>query len=165
MVASRLFRTAGAYLTICPFVMCGGERGDGRVLSRVSVRSMASRYGTHCCIAWLKSQGQHHLSFITCWPCQVVGGGGGGHCKQELKCMVRGPVGLGWGRYGALSKATRLSHRPRSCGVCVVREVAARAVHAFFTHNRQYSPVHHRTANAVSFPPLCSNGQVLTPLG
>ncbi|CAN0290334.1 unnamed protein product, partial [Ectocarpus sp. 12 AP-2014] len=33
MVASRLFRTAGACLTICPFVMCGGER-DGRVLSR-----------------------------------------------------------------------------------------------------------------------------------
>ncbi|CAM9119069.1 unnamed protein product [Ectocarpus fasciculatus] len=34
MVASRLFRTAGACLTICPFVMCGGERGDGRMLSR-----------------------------------------------------------------------------------------------------------------------------------
>lgn len=42
MVASRLFRTAGACLTICPFVMCGGER-DGRVLSRVSVRSLSSR--------------------------------------------------------------------------------------------------------------------------
>lgn len=38
MVTSRLFRTAGACLTMCPFVMCGGERGDGRVFTRVSTR-------------------------------------------------------------------------------------------------------------------------------
>lgn len=33
MATLRLFRTACACLTMCPFVMCGG---DGRVLTRVS---------------------------------------------------------------------------------------------------------------------------------
>lgn len=34
MATLRLFRTACACLTMCPFVMCGG---DGRVLARVSI--------------------------------------------------------------------------------------------------------------------------------
>lgn len=38
MVTSRLFRTACACLTMCPFVVCGGERGDSRVFARVSGR-------------------------------------------------------------------------------------------------------------------------------
>lgn len=37
MVTARLLRAAGACLTICPVVMCGGERGDGRAFAAVSL--------------------------------------------------------------------------------------------------------------------------------
>lgn len=40
MATLRLFRTACACLTMCPFVMCGG---DGRVLTRVSALAFPSR--------------------------------------------------------------------------------------------------------------------------
>lgn len=36
MVTARFLRAAGACLTMCPVVMCGGERGDGRALAAVS---------------------------------------------------------------------------------------------------------------------------------
>lgn len=38
MVAARLFRAAGAYLTMCPFVVCGGDGMPGRTLQKVSSR-------------------------------------------------------------------------------------------------------------------------------
>ena len=36
MVNAQFFRAARACLTMCPVVMCGGERGDGRALASVS---------------------------------------------------------------------------------------------------------------------------------
>ncbi|CAM9171196.1 unnamed protein product [Laminaria digitata] len=38
MVTARFLRAAGACLTMCPVVMCGGERGDGRTLPAQSHR-------------------------------------------------------------------------------------------------------------------------------
>lgn len=35
MVNAGFFRAAGAYLAMCPAVICGGEGGEGSVLMRV----------------------------------------------------------------------------------------------------------------------------------